>query len=132
MVVDFNKANNDNKDVNSTHAQNNTGNSKDLYEIVEELPSYNGGTEALQKFLEANIRYPEEAKKAGIEGKVYVNFVVNAEGRVMEAKIMRSVSPLLNAEALRLTNLMKDWKPGSQHGEKLSMAVTMPIEFKLK
>ncbi len=132
MVVDFNNVNNGNKNVNTTDAQNNTGDNRDLYEVVEELPSYNGGTEALQKFLETNVRYPEEAKKAGIEGKVYVNFIVNAEGRVMEAKIMRSVSPLLNAEALRLTNSMKDWKPGSQHGEELSMAVTMPIEFKLK
>jgi Ca-activated chloride channel family protein len=103
-----------------------------MYQIVEELPSYTGGKEALQKFLEANIRYPEEAKKAGIEGKVYVNFVVNAEGRIMEAKIMRSVSPLLNTEALRLTNSMKEWNPGSHNGEKLSMAVTMPIEFKIK
>jgi TonB family protein len=132
MVVDFNKEDNANVNVSTTNAQNSTGDSKDLYEVVEELPNYNGGTEALQKFLEANIRYPDEAKKAGIEGKVYVNFVVNAEGHVMEAKIMRSVSPLLNDEALRLTNSMKDWKPGSQHGEKLSMAVTMPIEFKIK
>lgn len=62
----------------------------------------------------------------------YVNFVVNAEGRVMEAKIMKSVSPLLNEEALRLTNAMKEWKPGSHNGEKLSMAVTLPIEFKIK
>jgi TonB family protein len=132
MVVDFNKENNVNVNVSTGNAQNVSNDDKDLYQVVEELPSYNGGTEALQKFLEANIRYPEEAKKAGIEGKVYVNFVVNAEGRVMEAKIMRSVSPLLNAEALRLTNSMNDWKPGSQHGEKLSMAVTMPIEFKIK
>jgi TonB family protein len=131
MVVDFNKENNVNVNVSKSNAQN-SGDNKDMYEIVEELPSYNGGTEALQKFLEANLRYPEEAKKAGIYGKVYVNFVVNAQGQVMEAKIMRSVSPLLNEEALRLTNLMKDWKPGSQHGEKLSMAVTMPIEFKQK
>jgi TonB family protein len=132
MVVDFDKQTNVNANASNTNAQKSTGENKDLYEIVEELPSYNGGTAALQKFLEANLRYPEEAKKAGIEGKVYVNFVVNAEGKVMEAKIMRSVSPLLNAEALRLTNSMKDWKPGSQHGEKLSMAVTMPIEFKIK
>jgi TonB family protein len=132
MVVDFNKEKSVNVNVNASNAQNNANDSKDTYQIVEELPSYKGGTQALQKFLEDNLRYPEEAKKAGIEGKVYVNFVVNAEGRVIEAKIMRSVSPLLNEEALRLTNSMKDWEPGSQHGEKLSMAVTMPIEFKIK
>ncbi len=132
MVVDFNKEKSVNVNVNASNAQNKAGDNKDTYQIVEELPSYNGGTQALQKFLEDNLRYPEEAKKAGIEGKVYVNFVVNAEGRVIETKIMRSVSPLLNEEALRLTNSMKEWKPGSQHGEKLSMAVTMPIEFKIK
>ena len=92
MVVDFNKENKVNVNVNQSDAQNNSGDNKDKYEIVEELPSYNGGMEALQKFLEANLKYPEEAKKAGIYGKVYVNFVVNAEGKVMEAKIMRSVS----------------------------------------
>jgi TonB family protein len=129
LLVDFSKADNDNKNVN---AAGTTGDNQDVYIVTEELPSYKGGTAALQKYLQDNIRYPEEAKKAGIEGSVYVNFIVNAEGRVSEAKIMRSVSPLLNAEALRLTNSMKDWNPGCQHGEKLSMGVTMPIEFRLK
>jgi len=132
MVIDFNKKNDANVNVNPENSQNSANDNKDMYMVTEELPSYTGGISALQKFLEDNIRYPEEAKKAGIKGKVYVNFIVNAEGRVIEAKIMQSVSPLLNDEALRLTNLMKNWKPGSQHGETLSMAVTMPIEFKLE
>jgi TonB family protein len=131
MVVDFDKENNVNVDVDAAKAPNNSNGNKEMYQIVEELPSYQGGTEALQKFLEANLKYPEEAKKAGIYGKVFVSFVVNAEGQVTEAKIMRSVSPLLNEESLRLTNSMKNWTPGSQNGKKLSMAVTMPIEFKL-
>jgi len=129
MVVDFNKENSGKGNVNSANAQKNASNA---YEVVEEMPSYKGGTEALQKFLEANLRYPEEAKKAGISGKVYVSFIVNTEGQVTDAKIMRSVSPLMNDEALRLTNSMKDWTPGSQNGKKISAAVTMPIEFKIK
>jgi TonB family protein len=135
MVVDFNKennvnkANNGNADVTKPNAQNNTGN---VYQVTEEMPSYKGGTEALKKFLEANLRYPEDAKKAGISGKVYVSFVVNTEGQITDAKIMRSASPLLNEESLRLTNMMKDWTPGSQNGKKMSMAVTMPIEYKIK
>jgi TonB family protein len=128
MVVDFSKEKNANANANTTNAQKNTNN---VYQVVEEMPSYNWGTEALQKFLEANTRYPEEAKKAGISGKVYVIFIVSAEGQVKDAKIIRSVSPLLNDEALRLTNSMKDWTPGSQNGKKIDAAVTMPIEFKL-
>lgn len=130
MVVDFTRENKVNGDVNPAGAQNNSN--KETYQVVEELPSYKGGTVALQKFLEAGLKYPEEAKKAGISGKVYVSFIVSAEGQVTDAKIMRSVSPLLNDESLRLTNSMKDWTPGSQNGKKQSMAVIMPIEFKLK
>jgi TonB family protein len=132
MVVDFSKKDDVNVNANESNAKNNSSDNKDVYRIVEELPSYKGGTQALQKFLEANLKYPEAAKKAGISGKVYVSFMVNAEGKVTDAKIMRSVSPLLNDESLRLTNSMKDWTPGSQNGKKLDMAVLMPIEFKLK
>jgi TonB family protein len=131
MVVDFNKENNVNVDVNPAIAQSNNNDNKDVYQVVEELPSYKGGTPALQKFLEANLRYPEEAKKAGVNGKVYVSFIVAADGQIQDAKIMRSVSPLMNEEALRLVNSMKDWTPGSQSGKKVNMAVTMPIEFKI-
>jgi TonB family protein len=130
MVVDFNKETNVNAKPGDVQAK--AASDKGLYVVTEELPSYAGGPEALMKFLNTNIRYPEDAKKAGIEGKVYVNFVVNEKGQISNAKIMRSVSPLLNAEALRLTNLMKDWKPATHNGETLSMAVTMPIEFKIK
>lgn len=132
MVVDFNKKNNANAGDNASNAPNKSNDKKDAYEVVEKMPSYNGGTEALQKYLESNLKYPEDAKKAGISGKVYVSFIVNADGQVQDARIMRSASPLLNDESLRLTNSMKDWTPGSQNGKKLSMAVTMPIEFKLK
>ena len=100
--------------------------------MTEIKPYYNGGLQALQKFLEANTRYPEEARKAGVQGKVYVSFTVNKEGKITDSKIMRSVSPLLNDEALRVTNLMKDWNPGSFNGQKVDMAVNMPVEFSLK
>jgi TonB family protein len=133
-VVDFNSKNNlnANESDKSGNKQNHSNDKKDVYEVKEVMPSYTGGMEALQKFLETNLKYPEEAKKAGINGKVYVSFIISAEGQVKDAKIMRSPSPVLNDESLRLTNSMKDWNPGSLNGKKQSMAVTMPIEFKLK
>jgi TonB family protein len=136
LVVDFSPGNRLNADADrsQTKDQNADAGSKGerKYVITEELPGYPGGTDALQQFLKANLRYPSEAQKKGIEGKVMVNFVITAEGLISNAKIMRGVTPDIDAEALRLVNLMRGWKPASQNGETLSMAVTMPIEFKLK
>jgi TonB family protein len=110
----------------------NTSNNSKTFVATEELPHYEGGMEALMAFIGKNLRYPEEARKAGIEGKVFVNFIVDANGKVSQAKIMRSVSPSLNGEALRLVGLMTAWKPALQNGEPLSAGVTLPIEFKLE
>jgi TonB family protein len=127
-----------NLDVNAQQSQDENQHvgkeaaSNETYVVTEEVPQYEGGPKAILDFLAANLKYPESAKKAGIEGKVYVNFVVDAQGKVTLAKIMRSASPSLNDEALRLVNLMKNWKPARQNGEPRSAAVTLPIEFRIK
>ncbi|MCE1199370.1 MAG: TonB family protein, partial [Marinilabiliales bacterium] len=105
---------------------------KEVFVVVEEMPEYPGGQNALIDYLVKNLKYPEEAKKAGITGKVFVTFVVNAEGKVENAKIARSASPSLDAEALRLVGQMPDWKPGKQRGVAVSVAYTLPISFALK
>lgn len=135
LEIDYSQENklNANTDQKDTEGQksNQSELKEDMYVINEELPCFPGGTEALQQYLKVNLRYPIDAKSMGIEGKVMVNFVVNAEGIVSNAKIMRGVSPELDAEALRLVNSMNRWKPASHNGVPLSMAVTMPIEFKI-
>jgi len=118
--------------VNKGQSADPAGANEKMYVVTEEMPSYPGGTEALVQFLKANLRYPADARSKGIQGKVMVNFVVNAGGNITDARVMRGVSNDLDTEALRLVNSMKGWKPASHNGVPLSMGVTMPIEFKLK
>jgi protein TonB len=105
---------------------------KDVYTVVEEMPEYPGGVAALRNFLAQTVKYPEEAIKNGIQGKVYVNFVVEKDGTVGAVKIARGVSPELDAEALRVVKLLTNWKPGKQKGEDVRVSYTVPIQFKLQ
>jgi len=104
----------------------------EVYEVSEKMPEFPGGNEAMSKFMVQNIKYPESAKKAGIQGTVYVSFIVNSEGNVTKAEIQKSVSPELDAEALRVVNTMPVWTPGEQKGEKVSVHLTLPVKFKLQ
>jgi TonB family protein len=104
----------------------------DVFMVVEEMPEYPGGVPALRQFLANSVKYPEEAIKKGIQGKVYVNFVVEKDGSIVVAKIARGVSPELDAEALRVVKLMSKWKPGKQKGEAVRVSYTVPINFALQ
>ena len=113
-------------------AQNKENKSKDgVYEEVEEMPEYPGGEAALRNDLAANIKYPEEAKKAGIQGKVFVSFVVDEQGKVTNATIARGVDPSLDKESLRVINELKTWKPGKEKGKAVKDAFTVPINYAL-
>ena len=113
-------------------AQNKENKSKDgVFFTVEEMPEYPGGEEALRNDLAANIKYPDEAKKAGIQGKVYVSFVVDEQGKVTDAKIARGVDPSLDKESLRVINELKTWKPGKEKGKVVKVAYTVPINYAL-
>ena len=96
------------------------------------MPVFPGGEEALMKFIINEVKYPDDAKKAGIQGKVFVNFIVNKEGNIVHPKITRGVSPSLDKEALRVINKMPQWTPGKNKGETVSVRFTMPIMFKLQ
>ncbi|TND03436.1 MAG: TonB family protein [Bacteroidetes bacterium] len=99
---------------------------------VEKQPGYKGGNEAMVKFLSANIHYPEDAKKAKTAGMVVVNFVVDENGKVTKAQVKKSVSPSLDAEALRVINSMPDWTPGeTKEGKKVKAEMNIPIRFAL-
>jgi len=105
---------------------------KEVFVVVEEMPEFPGGSQALRSFVAKSIRYPADAQKEKIQGKVYVSFVVSSTGKVENAKIERSVSPALDAEAIRVVSQMPDWKPGMQRGKAVSVEYTIPIEFKLQ
>lgn len=104
---------------------------KVVFTVVEQMPEYPGGIKALQEYLSENIEYPKEAMKNGIQGKVFVGFVVNTKGKIVDIKIARSVDPLLDKEALRVVKAMQDWTPGKQRGKKVNVAFTLPINFAL-
>lgn len=110
------------------------GASKDdgrVFDVVEEQPRYPGGTNALMAYLRDNIKYPAEAAKAGIQGKVIVQFVIGKDGTVRDVKPIRNVSPELDAEAVRVVAAMPKWVPGYQRGEAVNVRYTLPVNFRM-
>lgn len=103
-----------------------------VYEKVEQMPEFPGGNEELINFLVKAVQYPDEAKKKGTQGKVFVSFVVGKDGTVTNAKIAKGADPLLDAEALRVVGTMPKWNPGKEKGEAVAVQFTLPIVFALK
>lgn len=99
--------------------------------FVEEMPTYPGGTDALNQFIHDNLKYPVEARKTGKEGIVLVSYVIDANGQIKAPQVVRGLDSEMDAEALRVTLLIKGWKPASQGGRTVATTVTMPVEFKL-
>ncbi|MBQ1667807.1 MAG: energy transducer TonB, partial [Prevotella sp.] len=97
----------------------------------EQMPEFPGGSVELMKFLQNTVKYPKEAQYKGIQGKVLVQFVVKSDGTVADAKVVNSVDPLLDAEALRVVKAMPKWKPGMQSGKAVNVKYNVPISFRL-
>jgi TonB family protein len=102
-----------------------------VHVLVDDMPEFPGGTLELQKWIAMNIRYPIEACKRGIEGRVFVACVINKEGEIERVRIIRSVDPLLDAEAVRVISGMPVWKPGRRNGQLTKVSYTFPINFQL-
>ncbi len=105
---------------------------KEVFVVVEEMPEFPGGEEGMWSWIGQNIRYPEQAKREGIQGVVVVNFVVDKTGKVGNINVVRSVNPLLDAEAIRAMGEMPVWKPGTQKGKAVDVKYTIPVKFSLK
>lgn len=105
---------------------------EELFFIVEDMPEFPGGEAALRQYLGNNVNYPAEAQQKGVQGKVYVTFVVTKDGGIADAKIARGVDPSLDKEALRVVNALPKWKPGFQRGEAVNVSYTVPINFVLQ
>jgi TonB family protein len=108
------------------------GSDEQIFFMVENMPEYPGGEMALRKFISENINYPEIAREKGVEGRVYVSFVVDKQGDVANVKIARGVDSALDQEALRVVNSLPAWKPGKQRGEAVNVEYTVPIHFALQ
>ncbi len=101
-----------------------------VYAVVEKMPQFPGGNAARIDFLNQNVHYPEEAQKNEEQGRVIVQFVVNTLGEIKNAKVVKSVSPSLNQEALRVINSFPAWIPGAQNGKLVSVYQIIPVSFK--
>ncbi len=105
---------------------------EEVFFIVDEMPEFPGGQLALRNFIAQSVKYPVIAQENGIQGKVFVNFVVAKDGTITNAKIFRGVDPSLDKEALRVVNSLPKWKPGKQKGEEVAVSFTVPINFILE
>lgn len=103
-----------------------------VYAFADEMPQYPGGNEALKKYIRENINYPQTAKDQTVSGTVYISYVVSATGKVTNVKVWKSVSKELDNEAVRVVSSLKEFTPGKQGGEKVSVQMTVPVKFSLE
>ena len=103
-----------------------------VFEVVENMPEFPGGMGGLMQYLSKNIKYPVEAQKAGIQGRVIMQVIIDENGNVTNPKVTQSVDPLLDTEAIRVTASMPKWKPGTQKGMPVNVKYTFPIVFRLQ
>lgn len=119
------------------NAQNNTGSkektsNEKIYDVVEMPPSFPGGQAALLAWIASHVNYPQKAMESRIEGRVIVGFVIECDGSVSQAKIIRSVDPLLDDEAIRVVMGMPKWTPGRQNGKNVRVKYNVPVNFRLQ
>lgn len=103
-----------------------------IFEVVENMPEFPGGMAACLQFLAKNIKYPTIAQENGTQGRVIIQFVVNKDGSIVDPKVVRSVDPYLDKEALRVILTMPKWKPGMQRGKSVRVKYTVPVMFRLQ
>ena len=101
------------------------------YDVVEVMPQYPGGQIAMMKYIMENIKYPKQAMKEGIQGRVTVSFIVEKDGRVSNVRLLRSVQSALDKEAVRVVKSMPKWSPGKHNGKPVRVRFNLPVMFKL-
>ena len=103
-----------------------------VFDVVEQMPEFPGGMEALVKYMAENMKYPEDAKKQQVEGRVLVQFIVETDGSVSNTEVLMRVFPSLDAEAVRVISGMPKWIPGKQNGKVVRVKYTIPVSFRFK
>jgi len=120
------------KQAASTTQGQGTADTKKVYDMPEEMPQFPGGPRKLFEYLAKNVRYPADAEKAGVQGRVVTTFVVEKDGSIAGAAVVKSIHPSLDAEALRVVSAMLNWIPGKQDGEAVRVKYVVPITFRLQ
>lgn len=103
-----------------------------VFDVVEQMPSFPGGTGALMQYLSSHIKYPAVAEENGIQGRVICTFVVGKDGSISNVQVMKSVDPSLDKEAIRVVKSMPNWIPGKQNGSAVNVKYTLPVTFRLQ
>ena len=103
-----------------------------VFDMVEVMPQFPGGQIAMMKYIMENMKYPEQAMKEGIQGRVTVRFIVEKDGSISDVKPVLSVHPLLNKEAVRVVESMPKWTHGKHNGKPVRVRFNLPVMFKLK
>lgn len=102
-----------------------------VFDVVEVMPQYPGGQTAMLQYMMKNIKYPKQAMKEGIQGRVTVSFIVEKDGRVTNVRLLRSVQSALDKEAIRVVKSMPKWTPGKHNGKPVRVRFNLPVMFKL-
>ena len=125
-------ANAQNKKVEKAQTHKDTTTDDKVYEVCEQMPTYEGGDAALLKYLTDSVKYPELAKKHGVQGRVVIGFIVEKDGSLTNVKVLRAVDRALDAEALRVVKGMPKWIPGRQNKQRVRVKYNVPVSFRLK
>ncbi|MBL7766643.1 MAG: energy transducer TonB [Chitinophagaceae bacterium] len=104
----------------------------EVYTITDQMPEFPGGQDAMMTYLRQNLKYPEMAKEAGIQGRVICGFVVNEDGQISDVTVLRGIGNGCDQEAIRVIKSMPNWKPGRQNGRPVKVKFNLPINFKLQ
>ena len=102
-----------------------------VYDVVEQMPSFPGGQQKLMEYLSENTHYPKECKESGVQGRVIVTFFIERDGSISNVKVVRSLDPLMDEEAVRVVSSMPKWNPGRQNGVAVRVRYTLPVNFRL-
>ena len=103
-----------------------------VFDVVEQMPEYPGGIQALFEYLSQNVKYPADAENQKVEGRVIATFIVETDGTINNVEVVKPVFPSLDAEAIRVLQGMPKWTPGKQSGKEVRVKYTVPINFNLK
>ena len=105
---------------------------QEIFKIVEEMPAFPGGEAKLMEYVAKNVKYPQIARETGIQGRVFVNFVVEPDGSVSNVSVLRGIGGGCDEEAMRVVKNMPKWKPGKQRGKPVRVQYMLPVNFKLQ
>ena len=125
-------ANAQNKKVEKAQTHKDTTTDDKVYEVCEQMPTYEGGDAVLLKYLTDSVKYPELAKKHGVQGRVVIGFIVEKDGSLTNVKVLRAVDRALDAEALRVVKGMPKWIPGRQNEQRVRVKYNVPVSFRLE